>query len=218
MTLRIHSYGAAPDASVLADARATPPSADQPPVVFVGSIASGHRMWLPQLDLLAHHRRVIALDYHGHGGAPVVPGAPETMDGVVAEVLATLDAAGVDRFDLVGLSLGGAVAQAVASAAPQRVRRLALACTATSFGGAEKWTGRAELTAAEGMSPMVEGVLGLWVSEDFARRHRATTEWLRAMIAAGVAGPVESVVVPGAHVPTFEAREEVNAALTEFLG
>ena len=201
MTLRIHSYGAAPHAGVLADARATPPVADQPPVVFLGSIASGHRMWLPQLDLLARHRRVLALDYHGHGGA-------------------------------------------------------------------EKWTGRAELTAAEGMAPMVEGVLGLWVSEDFARRHRATTEWLRAMIAAtdgagyavyarvlagfdsaawlgriacpvltvasaqdastpperlaeiaaGAAGPVESVVVPGAHVPTFEAREEVNAALTEFLG
>ncbi|MDK6259366.1 alpha/beta fold hydrolase [Corynebacterium frankenforstense] len=237
------------------------------PVVLLGSIASDPDMWLPQLDALARDRRVIALNYHGHGGTPVPAGAPTDMSGVTAEVLATLDGLGVEDFDVVGLSLGGAIAQALAAGSP-RVRRAAFLCTATSFGGAEKWNARAELTSAEGMAPMVDGVLDLWVTPTFRRDHAATTGRLRDMIAATdgagytayarvladfdsrgvlpeitcpvltlagsddvstppaalaeiaglVSGPVESVEVPGAHVPTVESPDEVTEALRNFLG
>lgn len=86
---------------------------DARPVVFTGSIASTTDMWLPQLDALASEYRVIAIDHPGHGASPDPVGAPgtATIDGLAADALATLDEAGVGDFDVVGLCLGGAIAQ-----------------------------------------------------------------------------------------------------------
>ena len=153
------------------------------PVVFLGSIASTTDMWLPQLDALSATRRVIALDHRGHGLSPdpdVAPGET-TFDSLADDVLSTLDSLGVGSFDVVGLSLGGAVAQYLA-ATSGRVGCAAFLCTAAYFGGTEKWLPRAELTRAEGMAPMVDGVIGLWFTEEFRAAAPATTEFHRRMI------------------------------------
>ena len=125
------------------------PESDSEPVVFLGSIASTTDMWLPQLDELSKTRRVIALDHRGHGLSPdpdVTPGET-TFDDLAADVLSTLDELGVDTFQVVGLSLGGAMAQYL-TATSGRVTRAAFLCTAAYFGGTEKWLPRAELTRA----------------------------------------------------------------------
>lgn len=240
-----------------------------PAIVLLGSIASTTDMWLPQLDALSATHRVIALDHRGHGHSPDPDNAPgtTTVADLATDVLDTLDHLGVEDFGVVGLSMGGAVAQYLAATSP-RVNRAALLCTAAYFGGPEKWNPRSELTRAEGMAPMLEGVVGLWVTGAFRDAQPATTDWYRSMIlstrgtgyAAGadalagwdfrerlseitvpvltlageedestppatlqaiaeaVSGPVTSVTVsPGAHVPTYESAEQVNAALQKFF-
>ncbi|WP_295625418.1 3-oxoadipate enol-lactonase [uncultured Corynebacterium sp.] len=243
---------------------------DGDPVVFLGSIASTTDMWLPQLDALSATRRVIALDHRGHGESPdpdVAPGET-TIDSLADDVLSTLDSLGVDSFEVVGLSLGGALAQYL-TATSDRVRKAAFLCTAAYFGGTDKWHPRSELTRAEGLAPMVDGVVGLWFTPEFRENNPATTEFYRRMIlstrgvgyascadalagwdfadrlseitvptlvlagaedestppatlksiADGVAGDVTYVEVsPGAHVPTIEVPDEVNAALVDFFG
>lgn len=74
---------------------------------------------------LARRHRTLALDLPGHGGSgPAIGGTtPEGFAGTVAEVVRDL---GVERFHLVGHSLGGAVAIACAGAHPQRVASLTL--------------------------------------------------------------------------------------------
>lgn len=69
-------------------------------------------------------RRVVAPDLRGHGESGAEP--PWTRETHVADVLETLDAAGVGPASWVGYSFGGLIAAAVAQAAPDRVRRLAL--------------------------------------------------------------------------------------------
>ncbi|GAB3944994.1 alpha/beta fold hydrolase [Corynebacterium tapiri] len=155
------------------------------PVVFLGSIASTTDMWLPQLDALSGTRRVIALDHRGHGNSPDPAHTPgqTTFEDLVADVHETLDDLGVGDYDVVGLSLGGALAQHLAATDP-RVRRAAFLCTATSFGGEKKWRDRAELTRTQGMTPMVDAVVGLWVSTEFSQTHPATTDFYRRMVAS----------------------------------
>ncbi|GAB3695282.1 alpha/beta fold hydrolase [Corynebacterium nasicanis] len=159
------------------------PSSDSEPIVFLGSIASTTDMWLPQLDELSKTRRVIALDHRGHGLSPdpdVEPGST-TFDDLADDVLSTLDSLGIDRFQVVGLSLGGAVAQYLALTSP-RVTRAGFLCTAAYFGGPEKWNPRAELTRAQGLEPMADGVIDFWLTADFQEAHPATTARYRRMV------------------------------------
>ena len=86
--------------------------------------------WLFNLDALAAEATVVALDLPGHGPAPT-PIPDPSVPGLAAAVLDFMDAAGVEAAHLVGHSLGGAVALALAAdAAPGRVRSLALVCPA----------------------------------------------------------------------------------------
>jgi poly(3-hydroxyalkanoate) depolymerase len=60
---------------------------------------------------------------------------PRRMRGVASTTEQVLDALGYDRIDVLGVSLGGVIAQQLAHQAPQRVRRLVLAATAPGLGG-----------------------------------------------------------------------------------
>ena len=156
---------------------------DAHPVVFLGSIASTTDMWLPQLDSLAKDFRVIALDHPGHGLSPdpqAMPGET-TINDLANNVLDTLDALGVDEFDVVGLSLGGAIAQYL-TATSGRVTKAVFMCTAANFGGPDTWAPRAEETRAEGIAPRVQSAIELWVTPEFRQARPALTYALTRMI------------------------------------
>src|SRR5260221_9777699 len=72
------------------------------PVVLCGSLGSTSEMWEPQLPAL-QGRRVVKVEYPGHGGAPLSD--VQTVEDLGAGVL---DEVGSDTFAFVGLSLGGA--------------------------------------------------------------------------------------------------------------
>lgn len=84
--------------------------------------------WRPLAERLSEHRRVIAYDNRGSGGSTVTP-PPYTTGQLAADAVALLDAFGIDQADIFGMSLGGMIAQELALAAPERVRRLVLGCT-----------------------------------------------------------------------------------------
>lgn len=76
---------------------------------------------------LAERWRVIALDLPGHGHSDHLPGgAHYHFIDYVRIVLAAADALGLERYDLLGHSLGAGIASLVAAAAPQRIERLLL--------------------------------------------------------------------------------------------
>ena len=95
--------------------------------LFVTRIVSYAHRHAPYGVLAAAGHRVLAFDLKGHGYTDKPPVAAEySVDAMTRFVLAVMDAAGVARASLVGHSMGGAIATAVALAAPDRVARLAL--------------------------------------------------------------------------------------------
>jgi len=95
-----------------------------PTVVLVHGAGGSADLWQPQLDGLADVARLVALDLPGHG---LGHGRGRPSIATYAEWLATfLETVESDRVVLVGHSMGGAIAQALALAAPGRLAGLVL--------------------------------------------------------------------------------------------
>ncbi|MFQ6146807.1 alpha/beta fold hydrolase [Streptomyces seoulensis] len=86
--------------------------------------------WDPLLlDLLAADREIIIFDYRGVNGSTGQPAT--TIEDMVDGSLAFVRALGLERFDVLGWSMGGIVAQGIALTAPDLVRRLVVAASST---------------------------------------------------------------------------------------
>jgi pimeloyl-ACP methyl ester carboxylesterase len=128
-----------------------------PPVVFVHGGLGNRAMWAPQVGALSGRYRCIVPDGRGHG---------ETRGGEDAEaftptllrddLLAFADALGLETFALVGLSVGGFVAQEVAIAASARLSAVVMADTWVVTGASEP-----ERLLGTALTPVVEGALRL---------------------------------------------------------
>lgn len=101
--------------------------ADLVPVVFVHPVNTSAEVWFRLAELLAP-RRCVALDMRGHGASKEVPG-PFRLDDYADDIMRMVDDLGLERMHVVGGSLGGPIAVALAAAHPERV------CSVTSLGG-----------------------------------------------------------------------------------
>ena len=111
---------------------------DGPAVLLIMGLAYPAAMWFRLVPALAERYRVIRVDNRGAGRTGDVPGAPYTVETMTADCLAVLDAAGVQQAHVVGISMGGLMAQEIALTAPERV--LSLCLTATHPGIAQAVT------------------------------------------------------------------------------
>ena len=98
------------------------------PVLLIHGLGYGRWGWEPLVPRLARRHRVITYDNRGVGRSDVPPG-PYTARSMMADAVAVLDAAGEERANVVGTSLGGMIAQELAAAHPHRVERLVLMST-----------------------------------------------------------------------------------------
>lgn len=130
-------------------------SRDAPALVFLHGVGATKKTWRGQLDALSRRYRCIALDYRGYGGSDVPPDdalaletaaiSPQSISraAFARDVVAVLDAAGVQRAHVVGNSLGGVVAMQLYAGAPHRTASLTLADTFAHYpGGAESIAAR----------------------------------------------------------------------------
>ena len=115
---------------------------DGPALVFINSLGSDFRIWQEVVPAFADRFRVVLYDKRGHGLSDAPP-APYTIDEHADDLLGLLDHLGIERFSLVGLSVGGMIAQRMAVRAPERVQALTLCCTAAKIGTPET-LGRAD--------------------------------------------------------------------------
>jgi 3-oxoadipate enol-lactonase len=95
------------------------------PILFLHGVGSDKSAWRPQLDHFGISRRAIAIDYPGYGESEFNPEA--TRDDFARAAFATLDALGIGRAHVCGLSLGGVVAIAMHAISPGRCASLILA-------------------------------------------------------------------------------------------
>lgn len=148
--------------------------ASGPPIVLVRGLARSSSYWLELRTILEAERRVIVFDNRGVGRSDV-PRPPWSTEDMADDAAVVLRACGVERADVLGISLGGMIAQHLALRHPHRVRRLILACTTPGGAGARSTPRLAALALARSSTmPFAEGIRfsAPWVLSDEALRAR----------------------------------------------
>ena len=103
-------------------------------LVLIRGLGSNLTAWYEQVPEFAKHFRVVVFDNRGAGRTDK-PDAPYTIAQMAQDTAGLLDALKIDRIALLGISMGGMIAQEFALAHQQRLSCLVLGCT--HFGGKE---------------------------------------------------------------------------------
>ncbi len=104
--------------------------AGQPPLLLCNGVGASLETLQPLVDALDPGRGVVRFDVPGVGGSPAPP-LPYSIAGLAWWVAAMMRRLGYERFDALGLSWGGGLAQQLALQTPWRVRKLVLVATGT---------------------------------------------------------------------------------------
>jgi 3-oxoadipate enol-lactonase len=101
---------------------------DGSPVLMIQGLGADARGWALQRGRFGRRHRCIAPDNRGVGRSDRPPG-PYSLFQMAEDAVACLDAEGIETAHVMGASMGGVIAQIIATLAPDRVRSLVLACT-----------------------------------------------------------------------------------------
>ena len=117
------------------------------PLVMIQGFAGNHQAWFFQTPIFNKYYKVIIFDNRGIGKTDK-PSEPYTIRTMAEDVIGLMNHLGIDKAHILGLSLGGMVAQEIAIAYPERVIKLVLGST---FAGSELNDVRPELMKALGI-------------------------------------------------------------------
>lgn len=201
-----------------------PPSA--PAVVLLHAIATHHGLWAPQIPVWSTRFRILSIDFPGHGASE--PRSQINSIDAYADALAqVLIKESIETATLVGLSLGGMVAQAFGLMFPERVRSLALCNTSarTPPQMHEVWSQRKQDALQHGMTKQAPATLARWFTPGFAESaplHVARiAEMIESTTVAGYVAAIEAIQgldlldeLPGLRMPVLVVAGRDDKAAT----
>ena len=141
-------------------------------------------MWSPQWRNLTRRFRVLRYDMRGHGKTEATE-PPYDMEMLADDLAALAAATGFDRAHIVGLSIGGMVAQVYGTKFPEQVASLCLIATTAvrPSGGTEIWDRRIAVVTKEGrLDGLIDGVHDRWLSMRFRRQSPEHVDSITKMI------------------------------------
>ncbi len=151
------------------------------PVVFGNSLGTDFRLWDLVLPLLPDGLKIIRFDKRGHGLSSC-PGDDYTMDELVDDTARLLRALEVRDCLFVGLSIGGLIAQGLASAHPELVRAIVISNSAARVGSAQLWRERIATLREGGIEAIADNIMQRWFAESFRRERAAEVVAWRNML------------------------------------
>jgi len=123
-----------------------------PALVLLHSLGTNLRLWDGIIPLLPPSRRILTLDMRGHGASDCPP-APYAMGALVRDTERLMDHFAMKDAVILGLSIGGLIAQGLAVKRLDLIRAMVLSNTAASIGRPEHWADRIAAVRAGGILP-----------------------------------------------------------------
>lgn len=154
-----------------------------PPVVLIHGLGMNRHMWQWQWDALTPHFEVVAYDLQGHGDSDK-PQRRYEMNDFVDQIIDIMDGYGFGRCALVGFSLGGMIARAVALKHPDRITALGILHSAHNRRPDERAAimKRVKQAREEGPSATIEAALDRWFTPGFALNNPGMMDLIRSWV------------------------------------
>jgi len=154
---------------------------DGPWLILSNSLGTDLAFWDGQAEAVNATHHILRYDTRGHGRSDA-PAGDYTFDQLGGDVLALMDAIGIDTAAFCGLSMGGVTGLWLAVNAPERIERLILCNTGAKIGDESIWQPRIEAALSGGMDTMVEAIVDRWFTKRFQAEAPDTVDKVRAMI------------------------------------
>ncbi len=184
-----------------------------PVLLLCHPLAGDLHIWDAQVAAFSKHFRLVRYDARGHGGSTSA-GAPYAITRLGLDALSILDALEVEKAHVLGVSMGGAVAQWLMIHAPHRVERVVLANTAATFGAPASWNERITVAQNEGMQALCESTIARWFGDAFVANNEAVIEPIRRTF---VATSVEGYAASCAVLRDLDLREGLRSTTHQVL-
>lgn len=177
------------------------------PLVLLHSFGGHLGLWAKLLPHLPETLRVISVDLRGHGASDV-PNAPYSMGAMIKDVEGALEQLKLRDAVVLGLGLGGLVAQGLAVKRLDQVRALILCNTAAKIGHAPHWQSMIDEVKQGGQADLAARLMPLWfhraalsddLQSDAERAFRDTDQ-------EGLVGSFHAVMGTDFYTPTSGLR------------
>lgn len=152
---------------------------DGAPVVFSNSLGTDFRIWDDVVTALPDCR-VLRYDKRGHGLSDD-PDDGWSMPELVGDIAALMDHVGMAEACVVGLSVGGLIAQGLAAERPDLVRIMMLCDTAARIGNDDMWNARIAAVKEGGIAALADGILERWFAKGFFA-HKDFPMWRNMLV------------------------------------
>lgn len=149
--------------------------------LFVNSLGTDFRIWENVVDQLQRHGNILLFDKRGHGLSDIVADTTG-LDDFADDAEALLNHLQINKCIIVGLSVGGMIAQILASRIPQRIEKIVLCDTRHKIGNEQLWNDRISAVKEKGIAAISDGVMQRWFSEAFRKNDSVTVSAYRNML------------------------------------
>ena len=150
-------------------------------IVFVNSLGTDFRIWDEVIRPLAQNARIMRYDKRGHGLSELRP-APASISDFATDLAALLDRLEARRATIVGLSIGGMIAQELHRLRPDLVASLVLCDTGHRIGTPEFWSARLGAVEAGGIEAIADGIMERWFTKNYREKQSDALVGWRAML------------------------------------
>ena len=142
------------------------------PLVLVHGVGSSLDGWSGVCSGLEDSFDILRLDLRGHGLSARIE-AEFSIDDFASDVLAMMDQEGVAQADLMGFSLGGLIAQRLASQSPDRFRRVIILSAVAGRTAEERArvVARLDMIRSGGIAAITGAATDRWFTDAFAQKH-----------------------------------------------
>jgi pimeloyl-ACP methyl ester carboxylesterase/alkylhydroperoxidase/carboxymuconolactone decarboxylase family protein YurZ len=142
------------------------------PTVFIHGVGSSLECWNAVIEHFDPPGPVVCYDLRGHGDSPKIPG-PYDLDDFISDHVGLLAELGFDKANVVGFSLGGLIAQAIAIRRPESVERVAILGAIAGRTADERAAVLRRLASVEESGPAGTAAQGpgRWFTDGFAASH-----------------------------------------------
>jgi 3-oxoadipate enol-lactonase len=149
--------------------------------VFINSLGTDFRIWDGVVDILKHQGNILRFDKAGHGLSsdlrfndfPLttedakIEHRTSNIEHFANDLLGLMNFLNIQKAVIVGLSIGGIIAQYLAIHHPKRIERLILSNTAPKVGSEAGWNTRIETVKKDGIASIADNIMKVWFSENF---------------------------------------------------